>query len=232
MSVVDQPFRHLANDPSPLPEPDPRFARQLRARLEAELTPQIDLPDRKSTTMSNNDANSDTASETAPSQQVITPYISVHDGAGALDWYVAALGATETVRYVGDDGRVGHAEFVLHGATIMLSDAYPEIGVVAATSYEGSSCALHVSVPNCDSAHDLAVSHGATSMSAPGDQPHGARTATILDPYGHRWMLSHQITTLSHEEINANYDNFDVVPAESTPGASDRPTQHPAPGDE
>lgn len=171
--------------------------------------------------MSNNDTN--TAAPTG--QQIITPYISVDDGAGALDWYVAALGATETVRYVGDDGRLGHAEFVLHGATIMLSDAYPEIGVVAANSYEGSSSTLHVNVADCDAAHALAVSNGATSLSDPGDQPHGARSATILDPYGHRWMLSHQITTLTHEEINANYDDFEVVPASSAPAANNTPTQ-------
>lgn len=106
----------------------------------------------------------------------------MHDGAGALDWYVAALGPTE-------------------------------IGVVAANSSEGSSCALHVNVPDCDAAHELAVSNGATSLSEPGDQPHGARSATILDPYGHRWMLSHQISRLNHDEINAKYDNAEVVPA-------------------
>jgi PhnB protein len=102
---------------------------------------------------------------------------------------------------------------VLPGATIMLSDAYPEIGVVAASSYEGSSCALHVNVPDCDAAYELAVSNGAMSLSESGDQPHGARSATIPDPYGHRWMLSHQITTLGNDEINANYDDYEVIPA-------------------
>ncbi len=151
----------------------------------------------------------DTPTVTAP--QIITPYISVHDGPAALDWYVASLGATETVRYVGDDGRLGHAEFVLNGATVMLSDAYPEIGVVAANSYEGSSCALHIEVPNCDAAHELAVAGGAESLQAPADQPHGARSATIMDPDGHRWMLRQPLHTLSHDVINASYDNFDVV---------------------
>ncbi len=190
-------FDQLRDDDRPV-TPDPRFARQLRARLEAELAPTIDLPDRKATTMN-----------AAP--QILTPYITVHDGAAALDWYVAGLGATETVRYVGDDGRLGHAEFTVHGANVMLSDAYPEIGVVAATSYEGSSCALHVAVADCDAAHALAVGHGATSLMAPTDQPHGARTATFMDPFGHRWMLSQQRTTLTNTEINDRYDDFDVI---------------------
>ena len=87
---------------------------------------------------------------TNPTVQIITPYISVHDGAAALDWYTNAFGAVETVRYVGDDGRLGHAEFLFNGARIMMSDAYPEMGVVAANSQEGSSCSLHVEVADCD----------------------------------------------------------------------------------
>lgn len=143
--------------------------------------------------------------------QILTPYITVHDGLEALYWYSKAFGATETVRYVGDDGRLGHAEFVFAGARIMLSDAYPEIGVVAANSYEGSSCTLHVEVTNCDSLHDRAVAAGATSSMSPTDQPHGARSATIIDPFGHRWMLSQQQSTPSTAEIDAAYDDFTVV---------------------
>ncbi len=142
---------------------------------------------------------------------MLTPYLSVHDGAGALNWYVEALGAIETVRYVGDDGRLGHAEFTVAGARVMLSDAYPEMGVVAATSYEGSSCALHLEVEDCNGLHDRAVAAGATSTMPPTDQPHGARTATIIDPYGHRWMLSQQMSSPTSAEIDAAYEDFTVV---------------------
>lgn len=173
-------------------------------------TSTVILPDRKASTMANNPSTDSTGAITSRAQ-TITPYITVHDGAAAMDWYVAGFGATETVRYVGDDGRLGHAEFVLHGARVMLSDAYPEIGVVAANSYEGSSCALVVEVPSCNAAHDLAVEHGATSTMPPTDQPHGARSATIIDPFGHRWMLSQQLTTPSNEQINERYDDFDVI---------------------
>jgi len=202
-----KPFDQLRDDDRPV-TPDSRFARQLRARIEAELAPNIDLPDRLPHDPSN---DAETSTMSTPTRQILTPYISVHDGPGALDWYVSALGATETVRYVGDDGRLGHAEFVLNGATIMMSDAYPEMGVVAANSYEGSSCALHVEVPDCDDIYTRAIGGGAQSLSEPTDQPHGARSATIMDPYGHRWMLSQPVRTLTHDEINANYDDFEVI---------------------
>ena len=51
----------------------------------------------------------------ATTTQLITPYITVHDGAEALGWYADALGATETMRYTGDDGRVGHFSLQLTG---------------------------------------------------------------------------------------------------------------------
>lgn len=222
MTTSNDPFVRLRDDATAVQQPAPRFARRLRDQIEAALAAPIDLPDRQevptmsttTTTATTTAATTTSAATTAAARQIITPYISVHDGVGALDWYVTALGATETVRYVGDDGRIGHAEFVLHGATVMLSDAYPEIGVVAASSSEGSSCALHVEVPDCDEAHELAVSNGATSMAAPADKPHGARSATILDPFGHRWMLSQPVRAVTYAEIDEQYDGFDVVPNE------------------
>lgn len=221
----DATFSGLRAHDGPLAEPSAAFARQLRRQLETALeapadtapaidtaaqiiadTPSIDLPERTPITMT--DSPTDI---TAPATQILTPYISVHDGAAALDWYTAAFGAVELVRYVGDDGRLGHAEFTINGARVMLSDAYPEMGVVAANSYDGSSCALHVEVPDCDAIYARAMEHGATSAAEPADQPHGARSATIFDPFGHRWMLSQQVKTLSSKEINERYDDFEVI---------------------
>ncbi len=152
------------------------------------------------------------AADSAP--QRLTPYITVHDGAGALRWYTEAMGATETVRYVGDDGRLGHAQFVVSGATVMLSDAYPEMDVVAATSQQGSSHALHLEVDDCDAIHERATAHGAISLQPPADQPHGARQCTIVDPFGHRWMLSQTVATPNSADIAAATDGFTVIEAD------------------
>ncbi len=209
MTTTNDPFEQLRDDGAATVSPDSRFVESLRLKLEnalADPTPEIPLPDRKRFTMTN-----ETTADAPAVTQVLTPYIAVHDGAAALDWYTQAFEAVETVRYLGDDGRLGHAEFTFNGARIMLSDAYPEIGVVAANSYDGSSCALHVEVSDCDGLHDRAVAAGATSMAPPADQPHGARAATIVDPFGHRWMLSQQLASPTSAEIDAAYDNFTVV---------------------
>ena len=120
-------FEQLRDDGSGRAEPDARFAAALRRRIEAELAPGVELPARRSTDRihppaPDQEATMTDTETTASTTQVITPYITVHDGAAALEWYAAALGATETMRYTGDDGRVGHAEIIVHGARIFLSD--------------------------------------------------------------------------------------------------------------
>lgn len=210
------PFEQLrADDAGPASTPDVRFARRLKAQIEAALGPDIDLPDKQT---SEREKTMTESSTLAGTQQIITPYISVHDGVAALDWYAAAFGATETMRYTGDDGRIGHAELVIKGARIYLSDAYPEIGVVAATSYDGSSCALHIEVDDVDAMYASAVEQGATGQRAPEDQTHGSRSATIMDPYGHRWMLNQQIASPTIADIDAATVGF-TVEGESSGGA-------------
>ena len=53
---------------------------------------------------------------------LLTPYLVVHDARAALSWYAEAFGAVEQLRVVGDDGRLGHAEFTIGTARFMLSD--------------------------------------------------------------------------------------------------------------
>jgi predicted enzyme related to lactoylglutathione lyase len=119
----------------------------------------------------------------------ITPYLAVADARRALVWYAEAFGA----RVLGEpvempDGRVGHAELQFGGARLMLSDAYPEIGVVAPQPGTGAAVTLHIDVPDVDAVTARAVDAGAALERPPADSPYG-RTATLRDPFGHRWLV-------------------------------------------
>jgi len=134
---------------------------------------------------------------------VVIPYLCVHDGAAALDFYTAAFGAVEVMRMVMDpaDGQVGHAEFRIGAATFYLADEFPGMGVVSPETLGGTGVAMHLSVDNVDEIFAQAIGHGATELQAPADQPHGARHGTLLDPFGHRWMLSQQIEQVPMAEV-------------------------------
>ena len=120
----------------------------------------------------------------------VTPYLAVSGAAAALDFYREAFGTVEHFRVEGDDGRIGHADFAV-GPTLYLSDEYPEVGVTSPTTAGATTVALHLEVDDVDAvAQAVAVCAGPERAA---DQAHGARHGTLVDPFGHRWMLSQQL---------------------------------------
>ena len=53
----------------------------------------------------------------------VTPSLTLDNAAQAIDWYKKALGAEETARSVGPDGKIMHAEIRIGDSLIMLMDA-------------------------------------------------------------------------------------------------------------
>ena len=101
----------------------------------------------------------------------------------------------------GDDGRIGHAEIHIGDDVVYLADEFPEMAVVSPQTLGGTPVTLHLNVAEVDATFKQAVAAGATSLREPADQFYGDRNATILDPFGHRWMLSARIEDLSAEEM-------------------------------
>ncbi|HEU4332467.1 MAG TPA: VOC family protein [Lapillicoccus sp.] len=119
----------------------------------------------------------------------IRPYICTKDARAAIDWYVDAMGATVTYEpIVMDDGRIGHVELSFDGATVMMSDPYPEIHVEAPAEGRGAAVTLYLTTDDVDTVTQRAVERGAILDRGPEDSDHG-RTAVFRDPFGHRWML-------------------------------------------
>lgn len=226
-------FEQLRRDDRP-EAPSPRFAALLRHRIATELAapehlPDINLPER-SNLMSTTTSTVSTAASSATSAEapaaMITPYICVDGAAAALEWYGSVFGAVELVRYDGDDGRIGHAELTIEGAKLMLSDPYPEIDVVAPSG--GSSTALNINVADVDTLFERAVAGGAVVQRPPEDQPYGERSCTVVDPFGHRWMIQTTIASPDTAQINAAMEGFTATSSADAP--VDEPLDVPADG--
>lgn len=156
----------------------------------------------------------DTATTATATTVALKPYITVSPAPAAIDWYVTVLGAVEQTRYTGDDGRIGHADLTIGGATLMLSDEYPEFGpgVVSPTTLGGTPFALHLEVPDVDAVFARVVAAGDARIGRPPhDEPYGARTFDMVDPFGHRWMIQTPIANPTVEEIDAASDGFTVT---------------------
>ena len=173
---MTDPFAALRAPDLPL-DPDPDFAARLRARLERTLALPKGVAPMPTTTP-------------VATTSTLTPYLAVDDARAAIDWYRRVFDA----ELVGEpivmpDGRVGHAELVIFGAQLFLSDAHPEIGVVAPQPGAGASVTLHLELPDVDETTDRARTERAAVEREPSDNPYG-RIATVRDPFGHRWMLN------------------------------------------
>jgi PhnB protein len=131
----------------------------------------------------------------------ITPYLIIDGAARAIEFYKAAFGATELLRFHGPDGKLGHAELRIGDSVVMLADEVPDRGIVAPGRIGGSPVSLMLYVEGVDAVVDRAVTHGATIKRPVADQFYGDRTGTIEDPFGHQWHIATHTEDLSFEEV-------------------------------
>src|SRR4051794_515232 len=91
----------------------------------------------------------------------LTPYLCVADSRAAIEWYVAALGATVVFEpIVMDDGRVGHCELAVDGARWMMSDEFESAGVAPPDPARGAAVSMHLTVADCDAVAARVVQSG------------------------------------------------------------------------
>jgi predicted enzyme related to lactoylglutathione lyase len=175
--------------------PDRSFALRLRARLERAL----ELPRGvgvSTATIGAADRTAVTAAEPPPAAAGgAIPYLAVRDGRAAIDWYVEVFGAAvDGDPIVMPDGRIGHAELSLAGGKLYLADEFPDIGVVA-PSPDAAAVSLVLAVSDVDARVAAATAHGGR-LTREVAEAYGSRNATLVDPFGHRWMLQQPIGTV------------------------------------
>ncbi len=133
-------------------------------------------------------------------------YLRVRNASAAIDFYVRAFDAKEKFRLTEPGGRIGHAELLLGPQTLMLSEEFPEMDLVGPESVGRTTVTLHLHVDDCDALIARAVEAGATLVRPPSDQFYGERGGTVRDPFGHEWMIGHEIEKVSPDEMQRRYD--------------------------
>jgi uncharacterized glyoxalase superfamily protein PhnB len=151
------------------------------------------------------------------------PALAVRDAAKAIEFYTAALGATEYYRLVDSlSGKIGHAELDLNGHLLMLSEEYPAFNKSPQT-LGGTSVKLCLMVDDVDASLARAVAAGACVVMPAGDQFYGHRSASIRDPFGHEWLLQREFEKVSPEEMQKRWDAM----VAAGPGDCNPPTPEP-----
>jgi PhnB protein len=98
-------------------------------------------------------------------------------------------------------GTIGHAEVRIGDSVVMLSDEFPQMGAVSPKTLGGTPFGLCIYLPDVDAAVAKAVAAGCTIERPLQNQFYGDRSATLLDPFGHKWTLATHVEDVSPEEM-------------------------------
>jgi PhnB protein len=131
----------------------------------------------------------------------ITPYLTIGGASAAIDYYGKVFGAKERVRMAEPDGKIGHAELEIGDSLIMLSDEYPDRGIIGPRTIGGTPVTISIYVEDVDAIYDRAVQAGAKALRPVENQFYGDRSGQFEDPFGHRWSVATHVEDVSAEEM-------------------------------
>jgi PhnB protein len=131
----------------------------------------------------------------------VAPYLVVDGADAAITFYKEVLGATESVRMGGPDGKVGHAEVKIGDSVVMLADPFPEMGANPPGAPGEGGVSIVVYVEDVDGVFEKALDRGATSVRPVEDQFYGDRMGVFDDPFGHRWNVMTHVEDVPPEEM-------------------------------
>lgn len=132
----------------------------------------------------------------------LTPTMTVHNAAQAIEFYKRAFGAQEHGRFPTPDGKlIAHAELQIGDSRLMLNDEMPGHSCQSPRTLGGSPAGLFLYVEDVDAVFQRAVEAGATVRMPVADMFWGDRFGTVTDPFGYDWGIATRNVNLSDEEL-------------------------------
>ncbi|MCB1201568.1 MAG: VOC family protein [Leptospiraceae bacterium] len=138
----------------------------------------------------------------------ISCYLTVKNTSKAIEFYVNVFGGKEKGRLTMPDGSIAHAEVKIGDSVVWLADENAEWGNQSPESLNGTPVALALYVKNVDKIFDKALKAGAKELTKVQDQFYGDRSGTLLDPFGHKWMISTQIEIVSFKKMQKRMEKL------------------------
>jgi uncharacterized glyoxalase superfamily protein PhnB len=138
----------------------------------------------------------------------VTPVLTVADVRAAVSWYAEVFGFVEHVR-------IGEG----HRSQLGLPDG-PAAELVVAEARPGrrtpepvTSHQVMLKVADVAAVVERAIARGAHLVDPLRDWEYGERQATLMDPFGHLWVLNQTLSDVAPEE----WGGHTVTPRPSSP---------------
>ncbi|MEJ8843974.1 VOC family protein [Lacibacter sp. H375] len=121
----------------------------------------------------------------------VKPFLTVNNGAKAVEFYGAAFGAIETKRFEMPDNKLS-AVIEIDKAEFYVGDEEPGNDNFSATQYAGSPVRIILHTKNADELFKNALKFGATEI-CPMTTEDNWRIGKLKDPFGHIWEIGYTL---------------------------------------
>lgn len=114
--------------------------------------------------------------------QSVMPYLILNGAAQFIEFTKKVFDAKDSnTPVLRKDNTIMHAEILLNGSTIMVTDETKD--------WVKQTANLFVYVPNADETYQKALDNGATNLMGLSDQEYG-RTCGVTDSFGNVWWIT------------------------------------------
>jgi len=139
----------------------------------------------------------------------LTPYLTVRDAKAAMTFYQDVFSAEPVGQLLAlPNGLIAHAELRFDDVTLFLSDENEEWGNLSPLAIGDTPVRLALHVDDVDALFERAVAAGCEVLIPLADQFYGERSGRLRDPFGHVWILSQHIESLTQDEVQARMDKM------------------------
>jgi PhnB protein len=117
------------------------------------------------------------------------PQLFLRSVLAGMDFYKKAFDAMELRRWSNSDESVHVAELSIDGAMFHLHEEVTSKSQMSPETAQGITVLLGLFVDDPHAVVKRAVAAGARELSAVTDYEYGYRQGTIIDPFGHQWLI-------------------------------------------
>ena len=139
--------------------------------------------------------------------QAVFPMLVCQSPEAEMDFCASAFGAVGQVRRAGPDGSPIHIAMRISEAFLVVQSEFPDVVASRAPSPDGSSpVVIFAYVADVDQTVERAVAKGAQVLMPAQNQFWGDRTARIIDPSGHVWIIASRLEETTEDQRSRRWE--------------------------
>ena len=121
------------------------------------------------------------------------PQLIIPRGTVDISFYQNAFGAVEVKRFTNEDGSIHVSEMCIDEAMFQLHEENEEGSCFSPTKHHGITTRIGLMVGDVDAVVARAMEAGARVVTPVKSYAYGYRQGTIMDPWGHEWLIETRI---------------------------------------